>query len=49
MLVKTWLYILTSADEEEARDHAKRMLNNAFGNVEVAIMYIEDSDTKLSA
>jgi hypothetical protein len=34
MLVKTWMYILTSADEREARLHAKKMLNDAFGSVE---------------
>ena len=49
ILVKTWLFILTSADEEEARRHAKKMLNNAFGSVEFAIMYLEDCDTKLRA
>jgi hypothetical protein len=25
MLVKTWLYILTSADEDEARRHVKNV------------------------
>jgi hypothetical protein len=49
MLVKTWLYILTSADEEDARRHAKRMLLDVFGSVEVAIMYLEDHEEKLSA
>jgi hypothetical protein len=49
MLVNTWLYVLTSADEEEARRHAKKMLNDAFGSVEVAIMYLEDCREKLRA
>ena len=49
MLVKTWLYILTSADEEEARHHAKKMLNDAFGSVEFAVMYLEDRGVKLRA
>jgi hypothetical protein len=49
MLVKTWLYILTSADEEEARLHAKKMLNDAFGSVEFAVMYLEDHGVKLRA
>jgi hypothetical protein len=44
MLVKTWLYILTSADENEARRHAKKMLNDAFGSVEFAIMYLENHE-----
>jgi hypothetical protein len=49
MLVKTWLYILTSGDEDEARRHAKKMLNDAFGSVEFAIMYLEDRGVKLRA
>jgi hypothetical protein len=50
MLVKTWLYILTSADEEEeARRHAKKMLNDAFGSLEFAIMYLENHEEKLKA
>ncbi|MFT6905757.1 MAG: hypothetical protein ACJAS1_002415 [Oleiphilaceae bacterium] len=49
MLVKTWLYILSSADEEEARRHAKKMLNDAFGSVEFAIMYLENHEEKLRA
>jgi hypothetical protein len=49
MLVKTWLYILTSADEEDARRHAKKMLNDAFGSVEFAIMYLENHEEKLRA
>jgi hypothetical protein len=47
MLVKTWLYILTSADENEARRHAKKMLNDAFGSVEFAIMYLENHEEKI--
>ena len=47
VLVKTWLYILTSADEEEARHHAKKMLNDAFGSVEFAVMYLEDHEEKI--
>jgi hypothetical protein len=49
MLVKTWLYILASADGEEARRHAKKMLNDAFGSVEFAVMYLEDRGVKLRA
>jgi hypothetical protein len=52
MLVKTWLYILTSEDEEDeedARRHAKKMLNDAFGSVEFAIMYLENHEEKLRA
>jgi hypothetical protein len=47
MLVKTWMYILTSADEREARLHAKKMLNDAFGSVEFAIMYLENHEEKI--
>ena len=49
MLVNTWLYVLTSADEEEARRHAKKMLNDAFGSVEFAIMYLGNHEEKLRA
>jgi hypothetical protein len=49
MLVNTWLYILTSADKNEARRHAKKMLNDAFGSVEFAIMYLENHEEKLRA
>jgi hypothetical protein len=49
MLVNTWLYVLTSADEEEARRHAKKMLNDAFGSVEFAIMYLENCGVKMRA
>jgi hypothetical protein len=31
MLVKTWLYILTSPEEDDTKRHAKEMLNDAFG------------------
>jgi hypothetical protein len=47
MLVKTWLYILTTADKNEARRHAKKMLNVAFGSIEFAIMYLENHKEKI--
>lgn len=49
ILVKTWLHILSSADEKEARVHAKKMLDRVFGNVEFAIMYLEGEREKIRA
>jgi hypothetical protein len=48
ILVKTWLSLL-STEDEEARLHAKRMLEIAFGSVELALIYIEQAPEKLRA
>ncbi|WP_158972589.1 hypothetical protein [Paraglaciecola sp. L3A3] len=48
ILVETWLFILTSGDEQEARRHVRRMLNRSFGGVEFAAMYLEDDKKKMS-
>ena len=48
MLVKTWIDLL-STDEEEARRHGKCMLIGAFGSVELGLMYFEQTLEKLRA
>jgi hypothetical protein len=49
LVKKAGVATLTSADEKEARLHAKKMLNDAFGSVEFAVMYLEDRGVKLRA
>jgi hypothetical protein len=43
VLVTTWLQLLRADTDEEARLHAKRMLNRAFGTVELAVKYVEQN------
>tara|TARA_B110000211_G_scaffold235034_1_gene308774 strand:- start:15383 stop:15592 length:210 start_codon:yes stop_codon:yes gene_type:complete len=44
VLVKTWLQLLRADTEIEAKNHAKKMLNNVFGSVDLAIEYIEQNE-----
>ena len=43
VLVKTWLQLTSNSHEKEARMHAKKMIANTFGSVDIAIEYIEQS------
>lgn len=43
VLVKTWLMLINLRSSDEARDHAKRMINSNFGSVDLAITYLEQS------
>ena len=40
VLVKTWIQLLNKADEKEAREHAKKMLDNHFETLQEAQDYI---------
>jgi hypothetical protein len=40
VLVRTWLQLLR-ADTDEAKSHARKMLNNVFGSVDLAVEYVE--------
>tara|TARA_R110001583_G_scaffold188684_1_gene351040 strand:- start:16161 stop:16319 length:159 start_codon:yes stop_codon:yes gene_type:complete len=44
VLVQTWLQLLNSGAEKEAQTHAKRMLDGAFGSIDLAIEYIEQTN-----
>ena len=43
VLVKTWLMLINLSSEEDARKHAKRMINRNFGSVDLAFDYLEQS------
>jgi hypothetical protein len=43
VLVKTWLQLVNFSTEEEVRNHSKRMINRNFGSIDLAIIYIEQS------
>jgi hypothetical protein len=43
VLVKTWLMLINLSFYDEARDHAKRMINRNFGSVDLANTYLEQS------
>jgi hypothetical protein len=47
VLVKTWLMLINSrsSDSDEARAHAKRMIDVNFGSVDLAIIYLEQSQS----
>jgi hypothetical protein len=45
VLVKTWLMLINLSSSDEARDHAKRMINRNFGSVDLAITYLEQSQS----
>jgi hypothetical protein len=47
VLVQTWLQLLSLSSEKEAQTHAKRMLARAFGSVDLALEYIDQTDHKL--
>ena len=40
VLVKTWIQIFTKGDEREAREHAKKMIDNHFKTLQEAQDYI---------
>jgi hypothetical protein len=43
ILVKTWLQILQSDIEQEAKIEVERKIIRVFGSLEVAIIYLQDS------
>jgi hypothetical protein len=47
VLVKTWLMLINSrsSDSDKARAHAKRMIDVNFGSVDLAIIYLEQSQS----
>jgi hypothetical protein len=44
ILVKTWLQLLQSDMEQEAKREVENKILNIFGSIEVAIVYLQDSD-----
>ncbi|WP_157884320.1 hypothetical protein [Paraglaciecola hydrolytica] len=46
ILVRTWLQLISLNSEKEARDHAKKMINDNFGSVDLAIIYLEQNQFK---
>lgn len=46
VLVQTWLQLLRADTDEEARTHAKKMLNHVFGSVDLAVKYVEQTELK---
>jgi hypothetical protein len=49
VLVNTWLKLLSLNSEKDASEHALRMINKNFGNVDLAIMYLEQCQVKKMA
>jgi hypothetical protein len=43
VLVKTWLQLLQSDMEQEAKREVEDKIINVFGSIEVAIVYLQDS------
>jgi len=41
VLVRTWLQLLRADADKEAKTHARKMLNNVFGSVDLAVEYLE--------
>ena len=41
LLVKTWLQLLQSDMEPEAKREVERKINKVFGSVEIVIMYLQ--------
>ena len=41
VLVRTWLQLLRADTDDEAKIHARKMLNNVFGSVDIAVEYVE--------
>jgi hypothetical protein len=37
VLVRTWLQLLRADTDDEAKSHARKMLNNVFGSVDLAV------------
>jgi hypothetical protein len=48
VLVKTWLQLLQSDMEPEAKIKVERKIVKAFGSVEIAIMYLQDESQNIS-
>jgi hypothetical protein len=48
VLVKTWLQLLQSDMEPEAKREVERKNNKVFGSVEIAIMYLQDESQSIS-
>jgi hypothetical protein len=43
ILVKTWLQLLQSDMEQQAKREVEDKILNIFGSIEVAIVYLQDS------
>lgn len=43
ILVKTWLSLASYSNNKASKRHAEKMLINAFGSVEVAIIFAEEN------
>jgi hypothetical protein len=43
VLVKTWLQLLQSDMEQDAKREVEDKILNVFGSIEVAIVYLQDS------
>ena len=41
VLVRTWLQLLRTDIDDEAKTHAMKMLDKVFGSVDLAVEYIE--------
>jgi hypothetical protein len=42
MLVKTWLQLLQSDMDKEAKNEVENKIVNVFGSIEIAIMYLQE-------
>ena len=42
MLVKTWLQLLQSDMDKEAKNEVENKLLKVFGSIEIAIMYLQE-------
>ena len=43
VLVKTWLQLLKSDMEQQAKREVEDKILNVFGSIEVAVVYLQDS------
>ena len=46
VIVKTWLQLINFNTKKEVRDLSKRMINQNFGSVDLAIIYIEQNQAR---
>jgi hypothetical protein len=46
VLVTTWLQLINLSTEDDARKHTKKMIKINFGSVDLAIVYIQQNQSK---
>jgi hypothetical protein len=42
ILIKTWLQLLQSDMEQEAKKEVEKKIINVFGSIEIAVVYLQD-------